>query len=72
MTPTYHSYQSPGGTVHLSRNHRYTLCGWNIRAGWTETSSTHSNTCHVCKRIRAAELAVATKEAPAETEGTTP
>lgn len=70
---TYHPYNSPGGTVHLSRNHRYTLCGWNIRAGWVETSDTHSNTCHVCKRIRAAELAVATKApAAAGTETTTP
>ena len=57
MTYTY--YQSPyGGIAHLSRNRRYTLCGYSIRAGWTETTATSSRNCSVCRRIELAEAAV--------------
>lgn len=53
------TYQSPRTNIgHLSRNGRYTFCGYRIGYGWNEANGVTSKMCRICVRIQQAEDAV--------------
>ena len=65
---TYHLFCSPrSGIAHLSRDSRYTLCGWSVRERWVDASAMTASVCQICLRIGRAELAaeaLAPQESP--------